>query len=67
VEVGYPASLGARAGPYHALNAIATGEAEKPQGKTVPALSIKESVTDAYIVCLEDGKRLKMLKRVDFH
>jgi predicted transcriptional regulator len=28
-----------------------------------PAVPIKRSVTDDYIVCLEDGKRLKMLKR----
>jgi predicted transcriptional regulator len=26
-------------------------------------VSVEESVTDDYIVCLEDGKRLKMLKR----
>ena len=28
-----------------------------------PAVPIKRSVTDDYIVCLEDGKKLKMLKR----
>jgi predicted transcriptional regulator len=28
-----------------------------------PAVPIKKSVTPEYIVCLEDGKRLKMLKR----
>ena len=28
-----------------------------------PAVPIKKSVTDDYIVCLEDGKKLKMLKR----
>jgi predicted transcriptional regulator len=28
-----------------------------------PAISIKKSVQDEYIVCLEDGKKLKMLKR----
>ena len=32
---------------------------EKPQ----PAVPIKKSVFPDYIVCLEDGKRLKMLKR----
>jgi predicted transcriptional regulator len=30
---------------------------------TIPAVPVKKSVADAYIVCLEDGKRLKMLKR----
>jgi len=28
-----------------------------------PAVPIKRSVTDDYIICLEDGKKLKMLKR----
>jgi len=28
-----------------------------------PAVPIKKSIHDDYIVCLEDGKRLKMLKR----
>ena len=28
-----------------------------------PAVPIRKSVTDDYIVCLEDGKKLKMLKR----
>jgi predicted transcriptional regulator len=32
---------------------------ERPQ----PAVPIKKSVTPDYIVCLEDGKQLKMLKR----
>ena len=32
---------------------------EKPQ----PAVAVKKSVTPDYIVCLEDGKKLKMLKR----
>lgn len=34
-------------------------EPEKPQ----PAVPIKRSVFADYIICLEDGKRLKMLKR----
>ena len=33
--------------------------AARPQ----PAVSIKKSVQPEYIVCLEDGKKLKMLKR----
>lgn len=32
---------------------------DRPQ----PAVPIKKSVTPEYIVCLEDGKKLKMLKR----
>ncbi len=33
--------------------------AEKPQ----PAVSIRRSVTPDFIICLEDGRKLKMLKR----
>jgi predicted transcriptional regulator len=33
--------------------------AERPQ----PAVPIKKSIHADYIVCLEDGKKLKMLKR----
>ena len=34
-------------------------EAEKPK----PAVSVKKSVTDDHIICLEDGKKFKSLKR----
>jgi predicted transcriptional regulator len=37
-----------------------------PEGGTAPrppAVPVKKSVTPDYIVCLEDGKKLKMLKR----
>ena len=37
------------------------GQAEPEPAK--PAVSIRRSVTPDYIVCLEDGKKLKMLKR----
>ncbi len=30
---------------------------------TEPAVPIKKSITDDYLICLEDGKKLKMLKR----
>jgi len=39
------------------------GEARPAPERPQPAVPIKRSVTDEYIVCLEDGKRLKMLKR----
>jgi predicted transcriptional regulator len=37
--------------------------AEEPKEELKPAVPIKKSVTDEYIVCLEDGKKMKMLKR----
>lgn len=38
-------------------------EPQQAQEKPQPAVPIKKSVTPDYIVCLEDGKKLKMLKR----
>ena len=32
-------------------------------GTPKPAVAVKKSITPDYIVCLEDGKKLKMLKR----
>jgi len=34
-----------------------------PRSALRPAVPVKKSVTPEYIVCLEDGKKLKMLKR----
>ncbi|MEI9851264.1 MAG: MucR family transcriptional regulator [Sphingomonas sp.] len=39
------------------------GAAAEPEVKQEPAVSIRSSVKPDYIVCLEDGKKLKMLKR----
>ncbi len=36
---------------------------EEPAEPQKPAVPIKKSVTSDYIICLEDGKKLKMLKR----
>jgi len=46
---------------YRVLSAArqASAPAERPQ----PAVPIKKSVFPDYIICLEDGKKLKMLKR----
>jgi len=45
-----------------ALTALANGTA-KDATLNVPAVSIKKSITPDFLVCLEDGRRLKMLKR----
>ena len=39
------------------------GGAEERTLPRAPAVSVKKSVQPDYIVCLEDGKKLKMLKR----
>jgi len=33
------------------------------RSKPIPAVDLKKSVTNDYIICLEDGKRFKTLKR----
>ena len=47
---------------FNKLNELASGE-EPALVELTPAVPIKKSVTDDYIICLEDGKKLKMLKR----
>jgi predicted transcriptional regulator len=46
---------------FDTLTALAS-DAPAPAELT-PAVPIRKSITDAHIVCLEDGKKLKMLKR----
>ncbi len=46
---------------HTALTNITTAGETPPKPK--PVVPIKKSVTPNYIVCLEDGKKLKMLKR----
>lgn len=48
---------------HNALKQLNSGEANKPVEPQKPAISVRRSVTPEYIVCLEDGKKLKMLKR----
>jgi predicted transcriptional regulator len=47
---------------HGALSGLGTAAAE-PEVKQEPAVSIRSSIKPDYIVCLEDGKKLKMLKR----
>ncbi|TCD14094.1 MucR family transcriptional regulator [Oricola cellulosilytica] len=46
-----------------ALGKTLGGAAEEVQEKPRPAVNPKRSVTDDYIVCLEDGQKFKSLKR----
>jgi predicted transcriptional regulator len=48
---------------YGALSGSRTAPAPAPEARPEPAVPVKRSVTADYIVCLEDGKKLKMLKR----
>jgi predicted transcriptional regulator len=46
-----------------ALSKVGNGAAEALAEAPKPAVSIKKSVTPDYIICLEDGKKFKSLKR----
>jgi predicted transcriptional regulator len=57
------ADIGTLIGNVHnALAGLGAAVAE-PAPKPEPKVSIRSSIKPDYIVCLEDGKRLKMLKR----
>jgi predicted transcriptional regulator len=48
----------------HTALASLGGAAPAPEApKQEPAVSIRQSIKPDYVVCLEDGKKLKMLKR----
>jgi predicted transcriptional regulator len=47
---------------HDTLFGVASGAGREPERPT-PAIPIKKSVTPEHIICLEDGKKLKMLKR----
>jgi len=48
---------------YDSLSGLGTEVLPAPRERPQPAVAIRKSVTPEYIVCLEDGKKLKMLKR----
>jgi predicted transcriptional regulator len=48
---------------HSTLGGLASGLATETPLAQKPAIPIKKSITPEYIVCLEDGKKLKMLKR----
>lgn len=48
---------------HQALEGLSRGAPPPVEERPKPAVPISRSVQHDYIVCLEDGKRLKMLKR----
>jgi predicted transcriptional regulator len=60
-----PASdIPALIGQIHAaLLKVSTGRTELPLEPAKPAVPVKKSMTADYLICLEDGKRFKSLKR----
>jgi predicted transcriptional regulator len=48
---------------HSALMRVSGSPAEAPSEPLKPAVPLKKSITPEYIVCLEDGKKFKSLKR----
>jgi predicted transcriptional regulator len=48
---------------HRTLSGLSNGDAAKPAERPKPAAPVNKSVQHDYIICLEDGKKLKMLKR----
>jgi predicted transcriptional regulator len=48
---------------YRTLSNVGAPPAPPAAEKREPAVPIKKSITPEYLICLEDGKKLKMLKR----
>lgn len=48
---------------HKALRGISTREVHIEEPELIPAVNPKKSVTRDYIICLEDGKKFKSLKR----
>ena len=58
------AELPALIGQVHtALTRVSSGHGEAPGDALRPAIPVKKSITSDYIICLEDGKKFKSLKR----
>jgi predicted transcriptional regulator len=48
---------------HAALLRVSTGQGDAQSEPLKPAVAVKRSITPDYIVCLEDGKKFKSLKR----
>ena len=48
---------------HAALLRVSSGRSEAPPEPVKPAVSVKKSIHPDYLVCLEDGKRFKSLRR----
>ncbi len=48
---------------HKALSSAASGATQPEEQPLKPAVSIRKSITPDYLICLEDGKKFKSLKR----
>src|SRR5437868_12981304 len=58
------AELPSLIGQVHtALSRVSSGQAEALSDSLKPSIPVKKSINPDYIICLEDGKKFKSLKR----
>ncbi|WP_172123188.1 MucR family transcriptional regulator [Devosia sp. 919] len=48
---------------YDKLNSLGTSMVQEPAAPAAPAVPIEKSITHDHLICLEDGKKFKSLKR----
>ena len=48
---------------HRALSGVTGGVEAAPPAPKEPAVSVKKSITPDYLICLEDGRKFKSLKR----
>jgi predicted transcriptional regulator len=48
---------------HAALQRVSTGVVEAPAEPAKPAVPVKKSINNDFLICLEDGKKFKSLKR----
>jgi predicted transcriptional regulator len=51
------------ASTHAAIAGLGADPVSVPEEKAIPAVSIKKSITPDFLICLEDGKKFKSLKR----
>jgi len=48
---------------HTALKGVSTGVVEAPAAAQTPAVSVRKSIQPGHLICLEDGRKFKSLKR----
>jgi predicted transcriptional regulator len=48
---------------HGALSSVGSGATEAPPAKLEPAVPVRKSINPDYLICLEDGRQFKSLKR----
>jgi MucR family transcriptional regulator, transcriptional regulator of exopolysaccharide biosynthesis len=48
---------------HSALTRVSSGHSDSSAASSKPAVAVKKSITPDHIICLEDGKKFKSLKR----